>query len=677
MISKKIIATLVTAAVLTANCMPVFAITGETQTGDGVVEYDNSVAVAYDSVTLPTFTDVNYDFTLDPTKQLHKYDPDNFESDTDTVFFESEATPATLAGSGSTELYVLDRTEVASGATGWKDNVVKSVSGGLVETLEDGLFVWQPKTTDTSGYTAGNTGMWTGLTADNYGTWFKMNEAKDGIVLRGDYRNGAKAEVCDGKIYADGYKAATTFELTDTPAHRLSEYITVTSSGEITDVDGTKLFVNADGSGAQKEELVYTPAEVKYRGETNKLYAVNRSTNSKTITVTITLNNASGLTFVENEEGLATDASATSIYVAARGLDKDGSGTREYALVADESGTTASTVYTVDLAPADITETTYRSDVANSSGAGGKNYYRYDGPNPVYTSNSFYIAAKANGAEAAEEAWKAWAENITAGHRPTFSIVYKIDNKVDSYTITFDKNDEGATAPQDPTVQTNAEGKVTGAPDGFSKTGSSIEGWYEDAACTPEKKVDFSTKVFTEATTLYANWQSDVTDDYIMTASNGGYGYTFVTEPTGELTARLVDDTDRSVAINAGNATYANGTLTLNSTMTNNVGLAYGNHTVKPTIGGTQYTLTIANPVMTASAGGYSYTFGNAPTGELTALTVDGNDATRAIDAGNATYSNGVVSFNSTMTTNLGLATGNHRVDATIGVTVYKLYIAN
>ena len=61
---KKITATLLTATLVVANCVPAFA---AGVTGSGVVEYDDSKAVVYDSVTFPTLTEGKYDFAIDPT----------------------------------------------------------------------------------------------------------------------------------------------------------------------------------------------------------------------------------------------------------------------------------------------------------------------------------------------------------------------------------------------------------------------------------------------------------------------------------------------------------------------------------------------------------------------------------------------------------------------------------
>lgn len=88
---------------------------------------------------------------------------------------------------------------------------------------------------------------------------------------------------------------------------------------------------------------------------------------------------------------------------------------------------------------------------------------------------------------------------------------------------------------------------------------------------------------------------SSQTDDYKMTASNGGYTYTFVNKPSGTLTAVLVDGTDKSGAISKGNITYADGVFTINSTATTANSLTTGNHTIKAAIGAGEYTLTITN----------------------------------------------------------------------------------
>ena len=76
--------------------------------------------------------------------------------------------------------------------------------------------------------------------------------------------------------------------------------------------------------------------------------------------------------------------------------------------------------------------------------------------------------------------------------------------------ITFDTQEHGNATYK---KRAGSDGTVsTSATDYGTSTGLQLEGWYENAACTGSK-VDLSTKVFTEATTLYANWVPDSTTD--------------------------------------------------------------------------------------------------------------------------------------------------------------------
>ena len=79
--------------------------------------------------------------------------------------------------------------------------------------------------------------------------------------------------------------------------------------------------------------------------------------------------------------------------------------------------------------------------------------------------------------------------------------------------------------------------------------------------------------------------------------------------------------------------------------------------------------------VMTlGDTGAVSYTFGTKPSGEVTALTINGTDRLAAYSAGNITYSSdtGVFSVNATAATKTGLVNGGTIV-VTIGGTDYTL----
>ena len=80
---------------------------------------------------------------------------------------------------------------------------------------------------------------------------------------------------------------------------------------------------------------------------------------------------------------------------------------------------------------------------------------------------------------------------------------------------------------------------------------------------------------------------------------------------------------------------------------------------------------------MVKANGAFSYTFKSAPTGSITAFTVDGTTKFAAVTAGNVTYANNTLTINATATTNMGLATGNHTIKATIGGAEKTLTITN
>lgn len=409
---KKITATLLTATLVVANCVPAFA-TESSADGNGVVEYDNSEAIVYDSVTVPTLADANYTFTLDPTGQLHEFDPDNYDSG--TVYFQSESDAAYIEAAENVNLFTLSKVAVDPTSGKWSTGVVKTVADGAVTELEAGLYVWTPKTTATAGYEKGNTGDFTALTAGNYDKWFKLNDDNASISLRGDYRNGA--DICDGKIYKDTYTAVTGNKIIDTPADPLSKYVTV-AAGNITAV--TNLYTDNTGTAATGSDVVYKEAVVKNQGSTNKVYAVNKSTKNKVVKANVTISNVSGIEFVDDASSL-TGAEAKMLISATNGTTTEN-------LVASADGSTASATYTVDLAPATIVETTYRSNEDNEA-TGGKNYLRYEGPNSTFTSDLFYITAATNTGADAKAAWDEWAAGVTSTTRPKFNIVYTVLDK--------------------------------------------------------------------------------------------------------------------------------------------------------------------------------------------------------------------------------------------------------
>lgn len=76
------------------------------------------------------------------------------------------------------------------------------------------------------------------------------------------------------------------------------------------------------------------------------------------------------------------------------------------------------------------------------------------------------------------------------------------------FVVTFDNNYQGG-ATFDVTA---VDGKVT-LPSDPVREGFTFAGWYFDAACTEELKVDFAVETFTANTTVYAKWTESQTSD--------------------------------------------------------------------------------------------------------------------------------------------------------------------
>lgn len=682
---KRFIAFTISATMVLGNCVTAFADDGVT--GAGVVEYDDSTAVVYDKVTVPQLTASKYNFEIDPTGLLNEFDADQYAEG--SVYFSSVSTPASLVPNaeklGTDKLYTASKAVYAkeSGKNYWK-GVVKTAETDsstkviTVSALEDGFYVWTPVSTAATGYTNGKNGEWTALAASNFAQWFDVaQDETDGYVLT--LKNDAKSGtyVCDGNIYNIAYTeiAAAGIKETVGSGVKLSDYATITTESSTTTVTYTNVYTRSGDAApftytilaANSDKMDYTPAKTTKNNKTDSVDVTNESTKDKLVKATITMSNVGDLTFKATDAYDANEAT-TSVYFAAT----DGTTPVVFAKDADDP-TKATAEFSVALAKKTGGEdVTYQTTATNA--AGGHVYARYEGANSSYTTKAFYLTASANTDAKAKEAWKTWAAGLTATTRPSINIIYDVINDAAGTKVTFHANYDDAD-PATVEVTTGSDGKAT-APSTITRTGWTIAGWYNNEGCTGNA-VDLTAVTFSSDTDLYAKWTQDATDDYVMTPSNGGYAYTFVTEPEGEFTALSVDSVDRTGAITAGNAVFADGKLIFNATMTGNVGLDYGNHTITATIGETDYNLTIANPVMTKADGAFSYEFDVAPEGEFTALTVDGGDRTGAITAGNATYEDGVITFNATMTSNIGLATGTHKIDATIGDTVYKLYISN
>jgi uncharacterized OB-fold protein len=438
--SKKLVATLLTAALVVANCVPALAAdTSSDVKGSGVVEYDDSTDVVYDSVTVPTLTAEKYNFEIDPTGLLHEYDADQYEEG--SVYFYSLSTRESLVPDeeeleSDEKLWKAVKAEVPPVNEKWagivKTATVNDETGAItVSALEGGFFVWTPTADDAAGndkYTSGKQGQWTELDASNFAKWFDVSKNGDDfdLSLKNNYKSGT--DICDGKVYQTTYEEIPAAGIVEAAgsAEKVEDYATI-SAGEVTAYTNvyTKSGEGTEGDpfvytilAADSPKMVYTAEEATKNGATDSVDVTNKSTKDKVIKATVTLNHADGLTF-KTTDAYAENEETTSVYFAAT------DGTTPVALVASEDGATASATFNVPVAKktggADVT---YQTSAQNA--AGGHVYARYEGANSEYTTKAFYIVASANKDAKAKDNWIKWASKLKADTRPSINIIYDV-----------------------------------------------------------------------------------------------------------------------------------------------------------------------------------------------------------------------------------------------------------
>jgi uncharacterized repeat protein (TIGR02543 family) len=516
MLSKKVkrflAATLAATMVLGSNVMVFATETEKTVESSGAIEYDNSSAIVFDQLTLPTVVEnasanKTYDFTIDPTGMLKEYDSDKYE--TASVYFKSQKDPAELS---ATQLFTEVYAASADNNKTWT-GIVKTASAGKIQELEsDDFYTWVPKTD--SNYTTGENGEYRQLTTTNIDTWFAVEGDNTTLKLKGDYKaEGEKTgtdKVCDGKIYKLSYSSATGGKIVDSATDPITNYVEIDTDGKTIKALGTKKLYSTS-SGVQisnKEDLEYTPATVKYDGVSDTATLINKSTNKKTVTVSVTLKDITGLDIKSSSADF--DGNGTQLAMAV--VDQIGAeaSSARPLTVANSSATTASVSFTVNLEPATLGETVYQKGVPLNDVTGGHNYAKFSGPNPTYTDHKFYIQAFANTGtdeSSAKANWEAWAKTIDGNthKKPSLSIVYKVENYTEApstYTVAFNSNGGSDVDSQDVT----AGGKATEPSPAPTKAGKNFGGWYNEALT---EAFDFNTEI-NAATTLYAKWDDPI-----------------------------------------------------------------------------------------------------------------------------------------------------------------------
>ena len=515
--TKRFLALTMAAVMVLGSSMVALADAGVT--GDGVVEYDNSEDIEYDVIEVPTVSADTISLWFDPTGLLHEYNGDEY--DEGTVYFNGVKSYAKVTATGDIYTESLSPKAKITGKQEWGDIVtVTGTTTKTIDTVAAGFFVWVPDVPEgsaTSPYTKGLPGKKVELTKQNIGNWFELaDDTVPSIKLKGDYKAGAN--VCDGNIYEKTYTKATDKTITDSVLDPLSDYVTVTSGSmsafpnlfKDPDSGTTKVAVASGDTTGETPFITYTAAVTGKKTSTDPVTVINKSTKAKVVTAKVTLKNAGNITFKEASSDTMYNSDTTaSMYIAAT------DGTTTNVLTKAEGATEATATYTANLAAPTMTPITYQKTSINDA-TGGHDYGKYEPYGVTYSSNSFYITASAN--PNAATAWNTLLANVTATTRPQLNVVYSVADKVDSHTVTFYANYDNADPATD-TATTDASGKVT-APATITRDDYTLEGWYEDAACTPEKKVDLTTETFSDDTDLYAKWTEDIT----QAAGYGAWG---------------------------------------------------------------------------------------------------------------------------------------------------------
>ncbi len=550
---KKIIATLLTATLVVANCVPALAAGVD---GQGAVEYDNSVEITYDKIQVPVLTPAKYNFTLDPTDNLATYNSAEYTETNSGVYFKSQKTAAKIEQQASDDanykdLYTLSKAAVAADAADWKE-VVTAVTEDEAKTptVTGGYYVWTPADFTAQelheGTTAtGQKGDYTELTPSNIKTYFNISEAdNDGkftITAKADH---LATETCvfDGKLYKATYTAMSAAISDNPPTNDFDEYVELNADGKtIKTVKG--VYVAKDGGGyelATVANIKFTPAEIKYQAVTDKVVVTNKSTKKKTVKAVVTMSNVDGLLFkTEDGDDIFTGDKTASVLFKAT----DGTAANDAILTKGE--TTATATYELDVDGATVTPIKYQGGLNPKTG--GHNYFNYEAVGTHYYSNSFWLTAKANtnSDDDTLAAWKAYGKAVEDAYAnetsaaPKINIVYTVTDFQDSYAVTFKPNYDGATVADqtESGITTNPTGTAAKAAFEEARSGWTVTGWATSAS---GEAVDLST--ITAATTLYAKWSQN-TFAITKKFNDGSTADAVVDVASGETFAKPADPT--------------------------------------------------------------------------------------------------------------------------------------
>ena len=426
---KKFIALATVATMVMANTITAFADDGVT--GTGAVEYDDSTAIKYDQVQVPTLVAGTYNFAMDPQGLMNTagYTTSSDYVAGKTVYFKTQNTAAKVVAKENGLMYTKGYTARVDAVDGVFQNLATgTITDGVatVTAVTARQYLWVPDKEYAGG--SGSSGKYIEVTKDNIEDYFTLTTGDTGKLhaeFRPDYKAGE--DVCNGVLYNmsgvvfGGSSSSAKATLENTDATPLSDYFTIADDA-ITEVTGI-YSDNTCETAVAANAFDYTAATTHYTNQTDNVYVKNLSTKSKTVTAKVTLKNADGLT-ISGTEGFTGITDKAAIYVGAYGDGTAEGGLKVLAKAADSDEISATVTATLAGANED-SSITYQTEEKNS--LGGHKYARYEAPGITYTSNTFYIkAAAASQTNDNKEAWAKYFEDATAA--PSLNIVYTVKN---------------------------------------------------------------------------------------------------------------------------------------------------------------------------------------------------------------------------------------------------------
>lgn len=432
--------------------------------GSSVVENDNSTAPRIDKLVLPTMGDNTYDFTIDPDGLLANYDPVGYASG-QSVYFNATMTPATLgfalsADTSTYGLYVQNKvvdTDAGklSAALGAGPTTKADLLDGTADTILANYFIWVPDTDN-----EGN-GKFIPLTSDNVEKVLDItysgavgSEVFASATLNVSGKDNLAGDfIWDGKVYTVGYEdiepqAAVEYyqpavaDPSTPEGVKAGLFVGTTakvSTGDYSDIAPATL-------GSATKTLKYTEAVMQQTGITDKATIVNKSTFDIGVIAEVTVNDATGLTFLASDTIASEDATA-SVYMALT------DGTNDAAVANGK----ATAYYVVKGTGDDALTYQVQATTGTEAGTGSHLYKQYLTATQTYDDVEFQIEAKANTNGVAKEAWETYVETLTkaegAQTKPSIDVVFKFVEIEDAaVTSVTDDND----TPDEPSDDTTA-----------------------------------------------------------------------------------------------------------------------------------------------------------------------------------------------------------------------------